>query len=177
MLAKLKTLAVLAGLLSQQPFQSVTPRQRLVDRVRRYRAAGSLADGPHLLFDAVKIDATDYALMGADNSCARIKSDEAPPEHHSENRWFAIARSWTDAPYFYNHHGASEDGGKTFYIESALLSVPRAEYQASPEEVVWHYLRVRELTEQGVEQARRIEVMTGERAARPWQESPVVERE
>jgi hypothetical protein len=136
----------------------------LLERVRRYRSGGHAADGIHML-RSYQIDDLDYQLMGADNSCARIAFG---PEA-STGEWFAInPRSDLAREHFGNSHGTSYDGGKTFLTESAYMEVPRADCRVPTEEVVWHHLRVTELRKQGVEQPKRVEMMTAERASKPW---------
>lgn len=139
----------------------------LVARVVAYRSTGSASDGLHVLREH-EIDALDYALMGADNSCARIKSGLDDPYKHSEGRWYRVSERWTDPPNFSNAHGISSDGGKTYRTESALMSVPRQEFQVSPEEVVWHYRRELALRTEGVSQDERVRLITADRAMQPW---------
>lgn len=142
----------------------------LIDRIVRYRGAGSSVDGIHTL-RGQQIDDLDYQLMGADNSCAAANFPHISRDAGGirQLRWFAInRRSEISKRSFGNSHGSSDDGGKTYYTETALLDIPKPEYQAPPEEVVWHHNRVTELRKQGVEQSERIRIMTEERQHRPW---------
>lgn len=159
------TMGILAGLRIAFTGQQ---DEDLVARVLRYRGAGSSVDGIHTLH-GLQIDDLDYALMGADNSCARINN---PAAHGGfrQLQWFAIKKgSELSKRSFGNSHGSSDDGGKTFYTETALLDIPRREYQSAPEEVVWHHRRVVELRKLGVEQAERVRTMDEERKTKPWQ--------
>jgi hypothetical protein len=140
----------------------------LIGRVNRYRQAGSNVDGPHTL-RGYQVDDLDYALMGADNSCARINHPDVDRWTREAGVWFAIdKRSDLARKSFGNSHGTSHDGGKTYITETALMGIPRPEYQASPEEVVWHHRRVAELKYRGVAQPERVHIMTAERADKPW---------
>jgi hypothetical protein len=146
----------------------------LTRRILRYRTAGSGQDGIHTL-SSPKIDDLDYALMGADNSCARENFPDVSEGAHDGFRqlqWFAIKKGTElSKRSFGNSHGSSDDGGKTYFTETALLDIPKEQYQAAPEEVVWHHLRVTELRKQGVERADRIRMMTDERKSKPWLKS------
>ena len=138
----------------------------LVERVRRYRSAGSSADGLHTLL-GYQVDDLDYALQGADNSCAKANH---PGRDVIMGQWFAIKKgSALSRAFLGNSHGSSDDGGKTFYNESGYLSIPHPEFQCSPEEVVWHRRRVDELRAQDVPQPERVRIMTEERAGKPWE--------
>lgn len=143
----------------------------LAARVLRYRGAGSSADGSRTLH-GLQIDDLDYALMGADNSCARINNPTVSEDSHGGFRqlqWFAIKKgSELSKKSFGNSHGSSDDGGKTFYTETALLDIPKREFQSSPQEVVWHHKRVVELRKQGVDQPERVRLMNEERKSKPW---------
>lgn len=139
--------------------------ENLEARVLRYRRAGSDSDGLHILM-GYQVDDLDYALQGADNSCARINH---PGIEVATGQWFAIKKgSDLSKRWLGNSHGSSDDGGKTFYNESAYLGMPRAKFQSSPAEVVWHHSRVTELRGQGIEQSERVRIMTAERANKPW---------
>lgn len=141
------------------------PRSDLVARVNRYRGGGHDDDGLHTL-QGYELDDLDFALQGADNSCARIAH---PGVDVTMGQWFAILKGTELSRLALgNSHGTSDDGGKTWYNETGYLSIPRTEYRVSPEEVVWHHLRVTALRAEGVEQPARVRIMTEERAARPW---------
>jgi len=164
-------LAVVASLalgaaMSTWPFKNarLLGGPSLADRVHRYRTAGSSVDGIHTL-RGLKIDDLDYALMGADNACAKI----AFGENATTGEWFAIDRkSELAKKSFGNSHGSSDDGGRTFYTETAYLEIPKHDCRCPVEEVIWHHRRVTELREQGVERPERIRIMTSERALEPW---------
>lgn len=139
-------------------------------RVEVYRRGGSTEDGIHVLFDPVKITRRDYELMAADNSCARIKSGGLSGDVTLQGLWFAVARdSGLDPNAFWNSHGSSDDGGKTWYLEALHTHIPKPEWRVSPAEVVWHRRRVDALKAAGVEQEERTRIMMEERSARPWE--------
>lgn len=140
----------------------------LVGRIKTYRSAGSEDDGLHVLSGHV-IDDIDYALMAADNSCARIKAGTDDGSTFIESRWYRIdLGSQLARRSFFNSHGVSHDGGKTFLTEAALLGIPKPQYQVSAEEVVWHHRRVHGLKKRGVSQSERMRIMTLERQSSPW---------
>ncbi len=137
----------------------------LITRVNRYRGQGFSEGGRNTAF-SYKVDDLDYQLMGADNSCARIAFGE---EQSRSGAWFAIdPHSKLAQKPFGNSEGTSYDGGKTFITESAYLAVPKPECRVSPEEVVWHHLRVVALKAAGIDQPERMRLMTEERQSKPW---------
>ena len=142
----------------------------LIARIERYRGAGSGCDGLHTLSQPT-IDDLDYQLMGADNSCAHANFPDLPEGQDGIRQllWFALKKgSDISKRHHWNSHGTSYDGGKTYITETALLDIPKLQYQASPQEVVWHHRRVEELRADGVERPDRIRIMTEERRSRPW---------
>lgn len=156
-------MTVLDTMLSR--FFSHHPPPNLITRINRYRGAGHAQDGLHTL-QGYQVDDLDYALMGADCSCARIANGG---KDATTGEWFAIQKGTKlSRMSIGNSHGRSDDGGKTYYNENGYLSIPRPEFQVSPEEVVWHHVRVTELRGQGVEQPERVRIMTEERASKPW---------
>lgn len=140
--------------------------QRLAARVRAIRGAGSSTDGLHTLSLPVKITEADYWLMGSDNSSAARNFPDISRKEREEQRWFAAARGWN--PPSWNSHGISEDGGKTYHVETFLTSLPRSQYQATPEEVAWHAIRVKELRAAQMPIEQRVKTMTREAKEQPW---------
>jgi hypothetical protein len=144
----------------------------LIRRVLRYRRSGFIVDGIHTL-QGFQIDDVDYSLMGADNSCSEINHPEIGQDSDEKGfrqlLWFAIKKGTEISKRsFGNSHGSSDDGGKTYYTETAMLDIPKRQYQSSPEEVVWHHLRVNELRKKGVKQPERVYIMSKERKSKPW---------
>jgi hypothetical protein len=115
------------------------------------------------------IDDLDYALMGADNACARIKCGTEA----TTGKWVAINKhSELASRSFGNSHGTSYDGGKTYRTEVAYLEAPKADCLVDAAEVVWHHCRVTELRKAGVAQPERVRIMNEERAFKPWEAAP-----
>lgn len=142
-----------------------THRDRLIGRVHRYRGIGSSSAGLQML-SAPQIDDLDYALQGADISCARVNF---PKEREpTTGDWFAIKKgSKLSKKSLGNSHGSTDIWGRDCN-EDGFLSIPKRQFQVSAQEVVWHHLRVKELREQGISQPSRILVMIEERKSRPW---------
>lgn len=135
----------------------------LAQRVIAYRKGGSTSPMAAVSTGHVTITKRDYELMGADNSCARIAAgDRQVDEGYVAQAWFTISPGWKDHPWFPNSTYIDD------VIESALLSIPLPEYQVTPEEVVWHLLRVEELRRQSVPQEERMRRMNEERKSKPW---------
>lgn len=139
-------------------------RGSLAERIARLSGAGHQDDGLHTL-SGYKIDDLDYALMGAANACANI----AFGPDATTGQWFAISKKSDLARQsFGNAHGSSDDGGKTWYTETAYLEVPKPGHWVSAEEIIWHHERVKALRQSGVERPERIRIMNEERQRKPW---------
>ena len=142
----------------------------LVSRVLRYRGGGCSSGGIQVLA-ALEVDDLDYQLMGADNSCASINNPGVllGTGGIRQLRWFAIKPgSKLSGRSFGNSQSSSYDKGKTWVTESAMLEIPKPEYQASPDEVVWHHQRVTALKNAGVDTPARVAIMMEERKQKPW---------
>lgn len=156
------------GTIAPKALANALSARTLEQRILAYRTAGSDVDGLRTL-SLRPIDDLDYRLMGADNSAAAANHPTVGPRELRQFLLFAIDQnSELSKRQFGNSHGISHDGGKTFRTETALLDIPKLEYQASPEEVVWQLHRVDELRAQDMPQAERMRVMTAERAEKPW---------
>lgn len=138
------------------------------DRIAEIRGSGARDDGIHTIMQAVKISRDDYFLMGCDNSSARRNYPHLSYEERTEGRWFAGAADLTDKEAGGNSHGTYRRDG-TIEIESFYTTLPKRQYQASPEEVAWHYVRLIELRQQNVPQPDRVATMNEEAKARPWE--------
>lgn len=143
--------------------------ERLKCRIVAYRTQGSTDDGVHVVVSAHRLDDLDFTLMRADISCSKKRHPAIPDSELIEGRWYTIEKNSELAKReFLNSHGSSDDGGTSFYNETAFLGLPRSEYQVSPEEVVWHKLRVDQLRTLGVPLEERLHVLAAERALSPW---------
>ncbi len=142
--------------------------QNLYKRIVRYRIGGGQEDGLHTLLGK-GIDDRDYLLMGCDCSCSRINYPDISEGELITGQWFKLKKgSDISKRLFGNSHGTSDDGGKTFYTETAYFGIPAHRYSSSVEEVVWHFQRVTKLRRQNVPNSERIRIMTEERALKPW---------
>lgn len=136
------------------------------DRLVQIRGSGSASDGLHTIMQSVKINDDDYLLMGCDNSSAARNFPNVDSDTREEGRWFSGATNLTDKHFGNSHGNIRKDG--TVEIESFYTSLPRKEYQASPEEVAWHYVRVKQLRAEGMPTDKRISTMTAEAKDKPW---------
>lgn len=141
--------------------------QRLVLRVQEIRQTGSPTNGIHLLSARVQINEDDYFLMGCDISSARRNHPEVKNyESLAGGKWFA------GSPDLNSQHAPNgsftEVGGK-WRVDAFYTSLTRPEYQASPQEVAWHYLRVKELRAQNIPVSHRVAIMNGEAKSKPWE--------
>jgi hypothetical protein len=139
---------------------------RVARRVLELRGSGSGADGLHVLRQPVRVSQDDYLIMGCDNSCAQRNHPDVPRKEIVEWVWMNGSPDLKDG-HFGNSHGLIRKDG-TVEIESFLTDRPKPEYQASPEEVEWHYYRFQELKKQGMPQPERIATLKAEAALKPW---------
>jgi len=54
-------------------------------------------------------------------------------------------------------------------VDAFLTQVPKKQYQATPEEVAWHYVRLKELKAKGMPMEVRVQTMREEAKAKPWE--------
>ncbi len=135
----------------------------LTHRIVELRNGGSDGDGINVLQSPIKVSEDDYFLMGCDNSCAIRNNPTVPREEISENRWMSAAPDLPRKCAGYNYH-SGPDGIETFLNDCTVKK-----YQSFPEEVAWHYIRVKELRAQGMEVEERVETMTKEAKTKPWE--------
>ena len=138
------------------------------DRIAEIRGGGSSTDGAWMLLDPLKISEDDYFLMGCDCSCTRRNFPNVPGHERMEGRWFAGADDLPQRCAGHNFHGSTPKDGR-MRIDSFYTTLPRAAYRASPQEVEWHYNRVRELRAANVPQNERMATMTAEAKGKPWE--------
>lgn len=113
-----------------------------------------------------KISQDDYFLMGCDNSCSKRNFPDVSEYEREEGRWFSGAND-LDGSNFGNSHGTKV--GDRWIVDSFYSSLPKKKYQSSPQEVAWHYLRVRELRRQNIEKEKRISMLREESKEKPWE--------
>lgn len=135
-------------------------------RIAEIRRGGSPEDGAHLLSDPLKISEDDYLLMGCDNSSAARNFPDVPQAEREEERWYAGGDD-LKGDRFFNVHLTQRAGG-SWGVDAFYTTRPRSQYQASPEEVAWHYIRVKQLRAQGMPVEQRMKTMGEEAKAKPW---------
>lgn len=139
---------------------------RLAERVKELRSTGTKTDGPLAAVQTVKINDNDYMLMGADNSCANRNFPDVSRAEREEGLWFAGSEDLTAD--FANAHLTKDEKTGKLVVDCFYATRPRKEYQASPEEVAWHLLRVLELRKAGKPLEERMELMRTEAKTKPW---------
>jgi len=113
------------------------------DRIAEIRQGGWEKEGVHMIYAPVKISADDYFLMGCDNSSAQRDHPELSPEEREESFWFAGGDDLTSSKINSGNYEATKNSDGSWHVDSFYTTLPKPEYQASPEEVAWHYVRVR----------------------------------
>lgn len=153
----------------RKAIRSVTQSEfrQKADRIAEIYGAGSAQDGIHTLF-GLKISEDDYMLMGCANSCGKRNFPDVSNDDRSEGRWFTGGHD-LDGSRFYNCHLTQRSNG-TWAVDSFYSSVPRPEYRPSPEEVAWHYCRVKELRAGKIPQEERARTISTEAKNKPWLE-------
>jgi hypothetical protein len=145
----------------QSASNAVATKSQLAARVTRYRNTGASSGGLSVAF-SYAVDDLDYKLMAADNSSAKAWqriTGNPKGEDVTIGRWYSIKRGSDLSKR--NDFGNSE--GTDGYTESAYMSVVNPKYYRSPEEVVWHRLRVNELKKKGMSETERMHLMDSER--------------
>lgn len=140
--------------------------RKAADRIEEIRKVGTPNDGLHTLFQAVKICQEDYFLMGCDNSCAARNHPNVPRDQLVEFLWFT-GDDDLDSSNFGNCHSTKK--GNRWIVESFMTDRPLKEYQSTPEEVAWHYLRVKQLRAAQIPQDQRIMMLKKEADLKPWE--------
>jgi hypothetical protein len=110
----------------------------------------------------------DYLLMGCDNSCARRNHPQVPEDELREFIWMAGGEDLSEREAGYNAEATQDAKTGKWHIDRFLNDCTKSKYQASPEEVAWHYLRVVELRAKGIPRDERIATMTAEAKGKPW---------
>lgn len=142
--------------------------RRAADRIAEIYGSGVREDGIHTLQQTVKITEHDYLLMGCANSCARCNFPDLDRSDREEGRWFAGGDDLESNNRFGNYHATKR--GDRWIVDSFYTSLPRPQFRATPEEVAWHYLRVKELRALNTPQPERVTIMDAERATKPWEQ-------
>lgn len=140
---------------------------RLVERIKLLRIAGSHQNGNGILMGEIKVSADDYLLMGSDNSCARRNFPDISREELYDFFWFAGDRDLSEDAAGYNAHFTKSEDGK-WHVDSFYTNLPKPQYQSSPEEVAWHYIRLKELRQKNIPRDRRIKIIQDESNSKPW---------
>jgi limonene-1,2-epoxide hydrolase len=138
-----------------------------VKRVTEIRNAASVIDSPRLLMSKVLITNQDYQLIGSDMSSSIRNHPDIPEEDIGQACWFGAAKDFDLQNPVYNYHGTTVNGKEI--VEAFMAALPKPEYRASPQEVAWHYVRVRQLRAQGVALEKRREVIKTEALRKPWE--------
>lgn len=138
------------------------------ERIAALRGGGGgTQDSILLLSLPVKISEDDYLLMGCDNATAERNFPNVPERERMESQWFAGAPDLSKSSVGSNYHASRRRDG-TWEFEAFIAGLPRKQFQVSPEEVAWHYLRVKELRSQKMPVEQRIETMNREAKEKPW---------
>ncbi len=139
----------------------------LVRRLVEIRSGGTEVDSPFATASPLKITDEDMMLVGSDQGTAQRNHPAVDLFELYEGRWFAAAKRLDPRYAGHNYHGERRKDG-TLKIETLYVSLPKSKYQAAPEEVVWHMMRVLELRAQGVPVEERVRIMATEARSTPW---------
>lgn len=140
-------------------------KELLIKRIQKIRQSGSCNDGIHTMRQT-PISQDDYFLMECDCSSAKRNYPDISHEERTEGRWFTGGND-LDGSRFWNSHSTKRDDG-TWHVDSFYRDLPKIEYQSTPQEVVWHYMRVKELRISGISNETRLEIMSEEAKQKPW---------
>jgi hypothetical protein len=89
-----------------------------------------------------------------------------PRDIREDARWFTGGDGLHEVYNGGNSHQTKRNG--VWEIDSFYATLPRPEYQSIPEEVAWHYMRVKSLRAAGMPQPERIQTLAAEAATKPW---------
>ena len=140
---------------------------QLAERIKLLRNAGLSSNSSAILTSDIKVSENDYLLMGSDNSCARRNFPDIPQEELYDFFWFAGDSDLSEEAAGYNATFTQSKDGK-WLVDSFRTNLPKPQYQASPEEVAWHYMRLKELRQKDVPRDQRIKSMQAESYNKPW---------
>jgi len=116
----------------------------------------------------IAISEHDYLLMGCDVSST--KRNYPGISHQQLLQPVSFAGDGTlkvDDLKDFNY--TSTQRGGVWYVDTVDTGIPKLQYQASPQEVAWHCMRVMQLRAQGMEVDDRIRTMTEEAKTKPWE--------
>lgn len=140
--------------------------RRVADRVVELRDGAPSGRGivAALHPNKYKVNPDDYLIMGCDNSSAARNHPDVPRAQLTDHHWFAARDFPMDAVSFGNAEGTGD------HYDSFYSDLVRPEYRASPEEVAWHYLRVKALRAADMPRPERIATLKAESATKPWEQ-------
>lgn len=99
-------------------------------RLAAIDSSGSENDGIHTLFQSVKLNNRDVAILRRDVRRAIAAYPDIDEERLLTSRWFAFdTAARVPSKGFWNSHGTQDPITKEYYLESACMSVVRPEYK------------------------------------------------
>lgn len=91
--------------------------------------SGSESDGIHTLYQKMKLNNQDVALMRRDVRRAIAAYPDIDEDHLLTGRWFAFDEAArVPSKGFYNSHGTQDPITKEYYLESAHMSIVKLEF-------------------------------------------------
>lgn len=115
----------------------------------------------------VFISNEDHFLIACDYACTKRNFPSIKHQERYEGTWFSAGKDFIKSKASENYHSTTSKEGKVT-IDAYLIATPKIEYQASLDEVVWYYFRVKELMENRVYYKARLKIIKTEALNKPW---------